>query len=393
MLTRRRSMLGGLTIGPALLQQTAAAAEPDGHAAGFDAVPAPGGLALIPRKTGEATGFTAALDRAPLKATSGGWAREVTARTLPIATGLALAHLFLNPGGSREMHWHNAAEWAFALGGRCQVTVVDADGACEVVNLGPGDLWYFPRGHAHAIQTIGDTPFHALLAFDDGLYSEHGTFGLSDWMSRLDPALLAQATGLSAEILAATPRGETYIMQGEVIAADGPRAGAERALPPDRSHRFALMAQAPWSQTPGGTMHVADSRTFPVATAIAGTVIRLRPRAMQHLHWHPTGDEFLYVARGSAAVSLFEAEKRLAEATVSAGMCAYVPANCGHMVRNVGDGPCEIVSVLNAPVYAEATVTDWLAQAPRHLLANNMGVPEAALSAFNRPGKLIAAEG
>ena len=78
------------------------------------------------------------------------------------------------------MHWHNSAEWAYIFAGHCQVTVVDPEGETEVANYGPGDLWYFPKGHAHAIQTIGSEACHAVLAFDDGLYGEHGTFGLSD---------------------------------------------------------------------------------------------------------------------------------------------------------------------------------------------------------------------
>jgi gentisate 1,2-dioxygenase len=47
------------------------------------------------------------------------------------------------------MHRHNSAEWAYVVGGHCQVTVVDPEGQLEVVNLGPGDLWYFPKGHSH----------------------------------------------------------------------------------------------------------------------------------------------------------------------------------------------------------------------------------------------------
>ena len=68
---------------------------------------------------------------------------------------------------------------------------MDPAGEAKVVNLGPGDLCCLPRGHAHAIRTLGDGPCHAVLAFDDGLYSEHGTFGISDWMSRIEPAALA----------------------------------------------------------------------------------------------------------------------------------------------------------------------------------------------------------
>ena len=82
----------------------------------------------------------------PIKATSGGWARDVTTKSLPIATDIAGAHLYLNAGGVREMHWHTSAEWAYILSGHCQVTVVDPEGETEVANYGPGDLWFFVPG-------------------------------------------------------------------------------------------------------------------------------------------------------------------------------------------------------------------------------------------------------
>jgi oxalate decarboxylase len=122
--------------------------------------------------------FSTSLDKSPIKATSGGWARDITSKSLPVATSIAGAHLYLNPGGVREMHWHNSAEWAYILTGHCQVTVVDPQGETEVANYAAGDLWYFPKAHAHAIQTLGTEPCHAILAFDDGLYADHGTFGL-----------------------------------------------------------------------------------------------------------------------------------------------------------------------------------------------------------------------
>ena len=185
--------------------------------------PRPNYLKTIPRKSGDPVVFTASLDKGPIKATSGGWAREVTTRGLPIATDIAGAHLFINAGGAREMHWHNSAEWAYIVDGHCQVTVVDPEGLAEVVNLAPGDLWYFPKGHGHSIQTLGTAPCHAILAFDDGLYGEHGTFGISDWMSRYDTQTLSQAFGVSAEAFAQIPKAETYIMQGEVLPLDGRR--------------------------------------------------------------------------------------------------------------------------------------------------------------------------
>src|SRR5258708_18037097 len=49
---------------------------------------------------------------------TGGWAREVTVRELPVDTALAGVNMRLKPGGIREMHWHKEAEWAYMLAAR-----------------------------------------------------------------------------------------------------------------------------------------------------------------------------------------------------------------------------------------------------------------------------------
>jgi oxalate decarboxylase len=76
---------------------------------------------------------------------SGGWAREVTTRELPVAKDLAGVNMRLKPGGIRELHWHKEAEWAYMIAGTAQVTAVDAEGRTFVDDVGVGDLWYFPR--------------------------------------------------------------------------------------------------------------------------------------------------------------------------------------------------------------------------------------------------------
>src|SRR5260221_6575143 len=95
-----------------------------GRTAEYYVPPASDFVPLIPRRSGDPVTFTASLDKSPIKATSGGWARDITTKGLPIATDIAGAHLFLSAGGIREMHWHNSAESAYVFSGHCQVTVV-----------------------------------------------------------------------------------------------------------------------------------------------------------------------------------------------------------------------------------------------------------------------------
>jgi oxalate decarboxylase len=388
----RRAFIGGLAFAAGSLASVRAqAAGNDGHATGYDVAPSTDYTPLIPRRSGDPVTFTASLDKSGIKATSGGWARDITTKGLPIATDIAGAHLYLNPGGVREMHWHNSAEWAYILAGHCQVTVVDPEGETEVANYAPGDLWYFPKGHAHAIQTLGSEPCHAILAFDDGLYGEHGTFGLSDWMSRLEPGLLSQTLGMPGEVASKLPPAEVYIKQGEVIARDSAEARALQVLDQKRTHRFRLKAQSPRVTSSGGSIHVASAREYPISTTFTAVITKLKLGSVHAPHWHPNANEWHYVAKGRTRVTLFAPDKRLAVAELSPGDCAYIPRGCGHSIQNIGAEDCEIVGALDNGIYSEALLSDWIAKVPRQLLANNLGLPEQAFSNLTQARSSIIA--
>ena len=42
--------------------------------------------------------------------------------------------------------------------GRVRTTVIDPQGCSETNDFEPGDVWYFPRGHGHVIETLGTSP-------------------------------------------------------------------------------------------------------------------------------------------------------------------------------------------------------------------------------------------
>ena len=387
----RRKILSGLAIGAGTFAASrVAAADGDGRAAGFEATPSSAFVRTIPRKPGVGQAFSASLDSGPIKSTSGGWARDLTTNQLPIATGIAGAHLFLNPGGVREMRWHASAEWAYVIAGRCQATVVDPDGAMEVVNFGPGDTWSFPAGHAHAIQALGTTPYHAILTFDDGRYGEHGTFGLSDFISRLDAPMLHTTLGVDDALAQRLPEGETYIMQGPVVPIDSARATAEQRLDAKRSHRFALSDSSPLIETEAGSLRVASAAAFPVSGTMTGFVQTLQPGAIHTPHWHPGANEWQFLLKGRTRVTIFEADKRMATAELAAGDCAYLPRAMGHIVQNIGAEPCHFVGVHDAPHYAESSLSQWLSTVPAHLIAANLGLAESEVVSLPRRSLVFA---
>ena len=74
--------------------------------------------------------------------------------------------------------------------------VIDPTGASEINNFEPGDIWYFAKGHGHAIQTIGDKPCNLLLAFDDGAFApDNGAFSITDWIDLSPKDMLALEFG------------------------------------------------------------------------------------------------------------------------------------------------------------------------------------------------------
>ena len=57
----------------------------------------------------------------------GSFGKEATVAQLPISKGIAGVSMRLEPGVTRELHWH-ATEWAFVMEGRVRTTTLDALG-------------------------------------------------------------------------------------------------------------------------------------------------------------------------------------------------------------------------------------------------------------------------
>src|SRR5262249_873122 len=144
------------------------------------------------------------------KVTEGGSAKEATVKQLPISKGIAGVSMRLKAGGIRELHWHaNAAEWAFVIKGRVRTTVMGPDGTWESNGIWPGDVWYFARGQGHLVAALEES--HFILVFDNGAFSEHGTFSITDWVGHTPPSVLSRSLGLPETVFTSLPKEELYI--------------------------------------------------------------------------------------------------------------------------------------------------------------------------------------
>lgn len=315
------------------------------------------------------------LGKQPMKAYEGGKSNEATAVDFPISKGLAGVSMFLKPGGLRELHWHaNAAEWSYVVAGHCRVTVIDPQGRSEILDFGPGDVWYFPRGHGHSIQGIGNEECHFILVFDNGYFSEFATFSLSDWIAQTPKEVLAKEFGMPVDAFDKFPRSEVYIAQGPVpqsLPAEPPPASLN---PPPLTHRFRLGAKIP-DTVAGGSFNLVTQKEFPISSTMSGAILKLKPLCIREMHWHPNADEWQYYLKGRARMTVFGSKGRKITRDFEPGDVGYVPMGYGHYIESTGGEDCEMLAVFNSGEYQEISLSQWLASNPAYLLQTNFNVP------------------
>jgi oxalate decarboxylase len=315
---------------------------------------------------------------------TGGWAREVTVRELPVAKELAGVNMRLKPGGIRELHWHKEAEWAYMLAGRCRITAVDQDGRNFVDDVGVGDLWNFPAGIPHSIQGLEDG-CEFLLVFDDGNFSENETFLLTDWFKHTPRSVLAKNFGLPESAFANLPTDtdrERYIFAGTVpgpLASDVVPSPAG-SVPRTFSHR--MLAQQP-IKVAGGQVRITDSSNFPVATTIAAALVEIEPGGMRELHWHPNADEWQYYLAGQGRMTVFASSGKARTFDYQAGDVGYVPFAMGHYIENTGNETLTFLEMFRSNRFADVSLAQWLALTPPELVQAHLNVDAQTMAAIS----------
>jgi oxalate decarboxylase len=296
----------------------------------------------------------------------------------------------LEPGAMRELHWHaTAAEWAFVDRGRVRTTVLGPGGIAETNDFEPGDVWYFPRGHGHMLECLGNEPCHFVLIFDNGYFSEFGTFSISDWVGHAPKELLAKNFGLPASTFDGFPKEEVYFAKGAVPPKHAARTLGAAARSP-LTHKWRLLASDPVVDNNGGRMWRVDSTKFPISKTITGAILDLEPGGLRELHWHPNADEWQYVLEGKMSMTMFGSHGRFRTETLEQGDVGYVPQGYGHSIENVGKKKCRVLIGFNSGLYEDIDLTEWIAGNPVDVLATNFGKPASLFQKFPRRDVFIS---
>jgi oxalate decarboxylase len=318
----------------------------------------------------------------------GGWSREVTQRELPIATEMAGVNMRLKTGGVRELHWHKQAEWSIMLAGNARITAVDNDGRNFIADVAAGDLWYFPAGIPHSIQGLGPEGCEFLLAFPDGAFSESSTFLLSEVFARTPKDVLSANFSVPEKAFDRIPKEQLFIFEAptppaiESDAVPSPQGAVPRSMILRGVDQKAAMLL-------GGSVRIADTRNFPIATEVAAAIVEVAPKSMREIHWHPNADEWQYYLSGTGRMTVFASQDSSRTFDFRAGDVGYVPKSMSHYVQNTGDEPLKFLELFRSPRFEDVSLNQWLALTPALLVKSHLGLDQATINAMSKTKKNI----
>jgi oxalate decarboxylase len=332
---------------------------------------------------GDLPQFWSSFNIAHKRIQNGGWARQVTQGDFAISEEESGVNMRLSAGGIRELHWHVAAEWGYMTYGHCRVTVLDERGRAYVEDVAEGDLWYFPAGQPHSLQGLGPDGCEFLIVFDDGKASEFNTLLLTDMFSHTPPEVLAKNFGVPVEVFKSIPLSNLWIFQGKEPGplADDRAAVRSGGIPPN-PFTWSLKGSEPVKQSRGGVLRVADSTTFKVSKTIAAALLTVKPGGIRELHWHPNAAEWQYYLAGQGRMTVIGAGPRVQTADFRPGDIGYVEKSNAHFIENTGSTDLTLLAVFRAPVYAEVSLSDWIAHTPPALVAQHLNIDPAEVAKF-----------
>ncbi len=134
-------------------------------------------------------------------------------------------------------------------------------------------------------------------------------------------------------------------------------------------------------------VRIADSTNFLVSKTIAATQVTVKPGGLRDMHWHPNADEWTYILKGTARMTVFNTGPAAITADFRAGDIGYVKKALGHYVENTGNTDLVYMEIFRADRFEEVSLSDWLAHSLRDMVAETLNLDQSVIAKFpkNRP--------
>ena len=329
--------------------------------------------------------FKFELEKSEGRVMEGSFGKEATVEQLPISKGIAGVSMRMEPGVMRELHWHaTAAEWAFVTEGGCAPRSSIPQGCSETNDFEPGDIWYFPRGHGHVIESPGRqaVPLHPGLRQRLLLRVRHlqhhrlagpraqGTAGQELRRARIHLRQLPQERGVLRQ-------GEDSAADRRAAACGLEAAAADPQVQPAFAEAVRESSRAAWS---GASM----APQFPISTTMTGVVLEMEAGRAARIALAPQCRRVAVRPERRIQCDAVRLAGPLARRATEQGDVGYIPQGFGHSIENVGKEKARILIVFNNGHYQTIDLSQWIAGNPPDVLATNFGQDASVFEKFPR---------
>ena len=91
------------------------------------------------------------------------------------------------------------------------------------------------------LECLGNEPTHFILIFNNGYFSEFGTFIITDWIGHAPKSLRAKNFGLPESALDGFPSKEVYFARGAIPPEEIPENLQGPRVSPPQTHKFRFL--------------------------------------------------------------------------------------------------------------------------------------------------------
>lgn len=159
------------------------------------------------------------------------------------------------------------------------------------------------------------------------------------------------------------------------LAAGAKGADDKPAL--EKKSVFSLANKTP-VRFPGGTLREMAAADFPASPNMSASLMELDAGGLRGLHWHLTAAEIGYVLKGSAVLSVVDAQHNTEVGPLHEGDIFYVPVGFAHGLACLGKEPCKLMSVYDDGITVETNAlnaTDWIKGERADILSAILKIP------------------
>jgi oxalate decarboxylase len=127
----------------------------------------------------------------------------------------------------------------------------------------------------------------------------------------------------------------------------------------------------------GGTNRTATRQNIPDLKDIAMYSLRIEPRGLRELHWHPNAGELNYCLQGQGTIGILTPAGEINFFPIQPGSVSFIPTGYAHFILNDSQETLHLITVFSSAEPEHIDISNTLGAISRNLWAQTFNIPDA----------------